>query len=261
MRENIAEFRDVPRFRCRTKITICGYGPSLVDTWKDIDRTCPILTTSGAHGFLLERGIIPTYHAECDPRDHKVFFIRQAHRDVTYLIASICHKKMFRRLRNHKVMMWHPLTHQKDEQTALLREVEYGAHMIGGGSNAGLRALLLAFHMGFRDFDVHGLDFSYRGDQIWAGEHSGKRHQMMEATCNGRYFNTSDIMVNACEDFWELMQSPKLGGCHFAIRGEGLLSERVRLASIDSKKADDDWIAFDPHMVLSSMSVGALRAA
>jgi hypothetical protein len=244
MKANIAEFPQVPRFKCKSRIVICGFGPSLQDSWKDIDKTLPILTVSGAHDFLIERGIVPTYHAECDPRDHKTFFLKNSNRRVEYMMASVCHPEMFRMLlkKKRKVTMWHAVTDVYREQLKLLREVEYGAHMVGGGSNAGLRALLLAYHMGFRDFDVHGLDFSYKDRTIWAGPHSGKQHFMMEVECNGREFWSSDVMMNAAQDFFELMHSRYLAGCHFVLHGDGLLVERIKLASVNQEAADHDWV-------------------
>jgi uncharacterized Rossmann fold enzyme len=50
-------------------VSIVGYGPSLADTWKDISG--PVVTVSGAHDYLVERGITPDWHVECDGRDHK----------------------------------------------------------------------------------------------------------------------------------------------------------------------------------------------
>ena len=52
--------------------SIVCYGPSLIDTWEDIKLEKEagnfIVTVSGAHDFLIERGIIPDVHIECDPR-------------------------------------------------------------------------------------------------------------------------------------------------------------------------------------------------
>lgn len=244
MRENIVSFPNVTRFRCRTKVAICGYGPSLNDTIGEIDRTMPVMTTSGAHDLLIKNGIIPTWHVECDPRPHKIFFVKNSHPDVTYLLASVCHPDMFKMLLDagRKVQMWHAVTDIHEEQLKMLREIEYGAHMVGGGSNAGLRALLLAYHMGFRDIDCFGLDFSYRGKQIWAGEHSGEEHSMIEVECNGKAFYSSDIMINACQDFFELMHSRYLGGTHFILHGDGLLAERVIMSSKDMVKATHHWV-------------------
>src|SRR5688572_4916542 len=51
-------------------VSVVGFGPSLEETWKEV--TQPSMTVSGAHDFLIGKGVIPTWHAECDGRDHKV---------------------------------------------------------------------------------------------------------------------------------------------------------------------------------------------
>jgi len=43
-------------------IAIACFGPSLRDTWENIKKFKYIITCSGAHKFLIERGIIPTWH-------------------------------------------------------------------------------------------------------------------------------------------------------------------------------------------------------
>jgi hypothetical protein len=53
-------------------IAIVGYGPSLKTTWKKIKDFKYVITCSGSHKFLIEKGIIPTWHVEVDPRKHKI---------------------------------------------------------------------------------------------------------------------------------------------------------------------------------------------
>src|SRR5690349_14066304 len=76
---------------------IVCFGPSLNQTWQEIRRLNirHIFTCSGSHKFLIERGVIPTWHVEVDPRPHKVQLIGKPHPDVEYLIASTCHPKVF----------------------------------------------------------------------------------------------------------------------------------------------------------------------
>jgi len=55
--------------------SIVCYGPSLADTWKVIKR--PIVTVSGAHDYLVDRGIVPDFHVDCDPRAHKARMLKK----------------------------------------------------------------------------------------------------------------------------------------------------------------------------------------
>src|SRR5690242_14390519 len=81
-------------------IAIVGYGPSLQDTWPLIKNFKAIMTTSGAHNFLIERGITPTYHVDCDPRPHKAKFTEKPQPGVQYLIGSSAHPKIVDNLIN-----------------------------------------------------------------------------------------------------------------------------------------------------------------
>lgn len=241
MRANMLEF-DVPRFKCKHTISICGYGPSLKDTWQEIDRNFQIVTTSGAHDFLIERGIIPDYHVECDPRIHKLEFLRKPNKRTIYLISSICHPEMFRMLEGYKVVMWHPVTDAFEEQRNIIRELEIGGHIISGGSNAGMRAQILFFYDGYRNFHLFGIDCSYKNGETWAGVHSGQPHAMNEVISNNKRFWTSDVMYNAAQEFVEMLASPFLHGCRFYVHGDGLLAERILLGSEDINKAVHQWV-------------------
>jgi hypothetical protein len=82
--ESATELRKEP-------IAIVCYGPSLASTWEQIKDYKYIMSCSGAHKFLMDRGIIPTWHLEVDPRAHKVQLIGKPHPSVEYVIASTCH--------------------------------------------------------------------------------------------------------------------------------------------------------------------------
>jgi len=89
------------------RIAVVCYGPSLEETWPQLREFDKIITVSGAHKFLIDRGIIPTWHAEVDPRPHKADLIGQPHKEVEYLAASVCHSAVFDLLEGHNVKLWH----------------------------------------------------------------------------------------------------------------------------------------------------------
>jgi hypothetical protein len=219
-------------------LMVCGYGPSLARTWQDIMQVpdAKVMTTSGAHDFLISRGIVPDYHVECDPREHKCFFLKNPHPQTRYYIASHCHPKMFEMLRSHKVTMWHGFTDDDlHRQCANLYRLDRKAVLLSGGTNVGMRALIVGRHLGFRKFVVHGIDCSYDGETLWAGEHSGKRHNTVKVKVDGKVFDTSDIMMQATDDFFN--QSKYLYGCSFVILGGGLLAARGELYKRDPELA------------------------
>lgn len=243
VRENILAFRgprlpaNNPAIR-RGVISICGYGPSLNETWGSTFGA--LMTTSGAHDFMLGKGVVPDWHVETDPRVHKGWMITP-HPDVKYLLNSQCHPSLFEKLAGYQVTMWHGFTDDDIErQIALVEGLEPGTRLLGGGTNVGMRAIPVAREMGYQHFELHGMDCCYRGNQHWAGGHFGQRHPTVLIEVEGRRFETSEMMLQSTDDFFNIMRM--MPNCRFRVHGEGLLEERLKLFNRDPVKAtSDNW--------------------
>jgi hypothetical protein len=214
------------------RLIVCGYGPSLHRTWqiiKDAKDKPSIMTTSGSHDFLIDRGILPHFHVEIDPREHKTHFIRNSHPDVHYLISSSCHPRMFEMLKDRKVTMWHGFTDEdKARQVAVVESMEPGSVHLSGGTNVGMRSIPVGRHLGWWRFSLHGIDCCYEGELQWAGEHSGERHATVRIrTANGRDFETSDLMMTSVDDFFNQLNG--LGRVAISVEGNGLLADVVEI--------------------------------
>src|SRR5215467_7775701 len=179
------------------------YGPSLKDTWpllKEMaqDPQCDVVSVSGAHDFLLDKGIVPRFHIECDPREHKADNIRQACPQTEYLLSSIVHPKLFDKLSNAKIRLWHSLSGQ--DAVRIVEELKSKAPLIFGGGSVGLRSIPVMFRMGYRSMFIHGMDCSYAGADKWAGPHANKRdhieHQTVRVRYNGREFISTGILLS-----------------------------------------------------------------
>ena len=173
-------------------ISLIGYGPSLEDTWRDITR--PIMTMSGAHDFLIERGIIPEFHCEMDPRKHKVSMLTP-HKEVHYLMASVCHPSMWEKLKDFKIAMWHCVSGKLTVEW--VKNNDPDTLLVSGGSCMGLVAIHLAGCMGFNHFELHGYDGSYRDGKRHAAKHLGHLHGTIDTKIWGNWYKTSRIMENA----------------------------------------------------------------
>jgi hypothetical protein len=185
------------------RICIVGYGPTLLDTWPylNVERRAfgaKICTVSGAHDFLISKGIIPDYHAEVDPREHKAAFTKNSHPDVNYWIASCCHPTLIDNLieRKAKLSLWHVYNSDTDDKINAPDGPDPGGLLVCGGSGVGARALHLFYCAGYRSFSLYGIDssFSKSGDQH-AGEHGGKKHQEWNVRVGGRWFRSSAALV------------------------------------------------------------------
>jgi hypothetical protein len=199
------------------EFSVVGYGPSLLYTWSDLAGA--ICTTSGAHDFLIERGIVPTFHVECDPRPHKAMMFTP-HPDVTYLIASCCHPDVFAKLVGYRVMLWHC-----DEAWTMdfLATISPQDVAIGGGGNAGLRAIQVGGAIGYRKFRLYGFDCSLMNGLRHAGPHTGKVQHVMRVRCGSQEFDTTPQMINSARQFMEMDKT----GITIDIIGHGLLAAMV----------------------------------
>lgn len=220
-------------------VTVCGYGPSLAETWGNVIG--PVMTTSGAHDYMLSKGVVPKYHVELDPRVHKSWMLEHPHKDVRYYINSQCHPSLFEKLRDYDVVMWHSFTGDDDPaELATLDEIEPGIRLLAGGSNVGMRAVVVARDLGHSGFELHGMDCCYCGEQQWAGSHFGKAHKTVTISVEGREFETSDSMMQSTDDFFSLL--PMLPDCRFRVHGDGLLEARLKLFNQNSQKAlSKEW--------------------
>lgn len=202
--------RDVARHDGRVAI-VC-YGPSLKDTWRTlaVERRvfgATIVTVSGAHDFLIERGIVPDIHIDCDPREHKAFFTRNPHPDVKYWLASCCHPKMFDQLAAHKVALWHVYNSETDRNIIAPDGPDPGNVLLAGVGTVGGRAVNLMFTQGYRSFSIYGMDCSFGPDgEQHAGEHSGKPMYEWPIRFDGRWFRTSGGLAYTAKAFLDNMR-------------------------------------------------------
>lgn len=203
-------------------VAVVGYGPSLAETWEEIRGFRYVISCSGAHKYLGERGIIPTWHVEVDPRPHKVVLIGEPQRDTTYLIASTCHKAVFDHLDGYDVKLWH-VFNSTEEGQRLLPPDEWA---LTGGCDVGLRSLTMAAFLGFRDVHLFGLDGCAKNGARHAGSHPNGRHQYQPCEYGGVVYDTTPAMLEAARAMLhELDAMPKVTA---TFHGEGMIQHMVR---------------------------------
>lgn len=207
-------------------IALVCYGPSLADTWEKIRDFEYVMTCSGSHRFLIDRGIVPKWHVEVDPRAHKVELLGEPHRDVEYLVASACHPKYFDHLEKAgaKVKLWHVFTTEEDS----FRALPAGEWALTGGSSVGLRTMVLASFLGFRDFHIFGMDGTRGTTGLHAGSHPNQAPDelLSEVEYDGKtYRTTPGFLESARTTFYELDQLP---GVRATFYGEGLVQSMAK---------------------------------
>jgi 2-polyprenyl-3-methyl-5-hydroxy-6-metoxy-1,4-benzoquinol methylase/uncharacterized Rossmann fold enzyme len=204
---------------------IVCFGPSLAETWEQIKEFKYVFTCSGSHKFLIDRGIIPTWHVEVDPRQHKVTLLGTPHQGVEYLIASTCHPKVFDHLEGFNVKLWHVFDAKEDAQ----RTLPHGEWALTGGCSVGLRCMTIARFFGFTEQHVFGMD----GNQGATGKHAAphpsqaKDYSIVEyPPGSGKDWQTTTAFFEAARGtFHELNQMPDVKATFY---GEGLVQAMAK---------------------------------
>lgn len=202
-------------------MSIACYGPSLMDTWRDLKR--PIMSVSGAHDFLIERGVVPDFHVDCDPREHKAALLTKPHKDVTYCMATVVHPSMWERLKGYNVQLWH--LHNGEETDLWLEKHDKGANRLGGGTTAGSRAMEVASMLGYKKFEIHGMDCSFRGEHRHAGKHGGKPQNSVEVKVGDRWYVSSPQMIEAAREIIIFLSNYDV---EIFFHGDGLQQHMIR---------------------------------
>lgn len=203
-------------------VAIACFGPSLNDTWEELKNFKYIISCSGSHKFLVDRGIIPTWHVEVDPRAHKTKLIGTPHKDVEYLIASTCHPAVFDLLEGFNVKLWHVF----DNQVDAIRTLPTGEWAITGGSNVGLRCLTIARFLGFVDLHIFGMDGCEGVSGKHAAEHPNQPKDRHPCVYDGvTYFTTPGLLECARQTWHELDQLPDATAKFY---GQGLVQAMAK---------------------------------
>lgn len=228
-------------------IAIVGFGPSLNDTWEQIKDFKYVMSCSGAHKFLIERGVVPSYHVEVDPRPHKVKLIGEPQKETEYLIASTCHQAVFDHLEGFNVKLWHVF----DSTETGMRLRPKGEWAVTGGCDVGMRCMTLAAFLGFYDLHCFGIDGSGR-EAKHAGDHPlGIKDGFAECEYpegSGIFYKTTAGMLEAAKQIGhELDQMPKVKATFY---GEGLVQAMYKDYKPKESKKPKDMIAFaDPILI------------
>jgi len=207
----------------KDSIAVVCFGPSLNDTWEEIKKFKYIITCSGAHKFLIDRGIIPTWHCEVDPRKHKTELIGKPHKDVEYLISSTCHAAVFDHLEGYNVKLWHVFDNKGDA----IRTLPAGEWALTGGCSVGLRAMVIARFLGFYKMDIFGMDgceSDKYGKHAAAHPNQPKSYNITEY--EGKEYKTTPSMLECAKNTpHELNQLP---GVEATFHGEGLIQALMK---------------------------------
>lgn len=237
--------RGLPRVQLNTvengECALICYGPSLhneIETIKALQaRGVHIITCSGAHDWLLERGVVPYAHTDIDGREHKAGLLNAPNAAVKYWMATVCHPAYFDKLAGCDVSVFH--IENTDATVAWVKENDPQSWLLTGGVTVGGRALGLLYHIGYRTIHVFGMDCSYGASGRHAGAHTGKEQKRMPIRCGERWFDSSAQMVSAARNIIESLDHMRQHA-DLTFYGDGLLQHMIHLATGLSGNPDTD---------------------
>lgn len=225
-------------------IALVCFGNSLNDSWEHIKKFKYVMSCSGSHKFLMDRGITPTYHVEVDPRSHKIKLIGdKISPETTFLMASCCHQDVFKHLEkyNAKIVLWHTYSGEKKEKLPLI--YPRGEWVSTGGANVGLRAMVLARMLGFTDIHMFGMDGSFpAGGNSHADYHPNAQKNYIIAEFDGKEYATTTAFLECARSITHEME--QLPDVNFTFYGKGLVQDMVKKKLPELKKKSKSTIAF-----------------
>ncbi len=246
MRENCQ--RDFPWFvgmaeTGRDYVPICG-GPSLRTRLSAVKarqmRGGIVTACNGAVKYLFSRGIEPEMACFVDQSDEVLHFIPDLPHDPIFLVASICHPKVFDRLEGRRVIVWHPDIGEPEQNAILDLYPHKPASLIGGGNTIGMRMLNIGYALGFRRFHFYGLDSSFTGDDDHAYRKPDGYYERdrIEAVFQGKKYYGASWMIQQGGEFMDIFYPLFVSkGCKIMVHGEGLIPDMCKALNQNLRRA------------------------
>lgn len=141
-------------------LAIVAGGPSLKERVDELRYfSGDVLALNNAYGFLLDRDIAPDMFMLMDARRENVDFLKRTSKTTMHYIAAQCHPDIFDQLEGLDVCLYLTTLPGVKE---LLSDYKRPKVQLGGtAGTVGIKALALAFALGYRDIHLFGYDSSY----------------------------------------------------------------------------------------------------
>ena len=218
----------LPERETRNDIAIVGGGPTLNDTYKEVEKFAHVMTCGSAHDHAIKLGIKPTYHVECDPSWHQVKNYHECPPGTKYLISSRCSKSMFDRLKGRDIYLWHMW------EGDLGKPVYRGEPAFVCGATVVLSAIPVALTLGYKHLHFFGFDSSFKSKEQHHAYAQPETAQMLQVRVgdpvNGRLFETTATWAGQVQQF-EDMRNHWPFEC--TVYGDSLTAEVERIRKIE----------------------------
>jgi hypothetical protein len=198
-------------------LVICGGAPSLAEDLPVISllsREATVWAINGVADYLFREGITPDGHVMLDALPECLRFV-SPHIRMTRYYASQVNPSVLDAA-GSSLVCWHA----GGEGMKAIKDVNF-RNIVGGGSTAASRAMVLGHGLGYRKFHLFGLDSSYE-NRVHAYEQRGYE-KTVDAAYEGRTFRTSPQLLGQADDFKIMLPDFINAGCEVVVHGDGLL--------------------------------------
>jgi uncharacterized Rossmann fold enzyme len=136
------------------------------------------------------------------------------------------HPEVLRKLRGKNVVLWHG-GFDLDEQLKILERYQYKpVVVVGGGSTVGLRAILIARHLGYRNIELFGIDSCFEENEHHAySQPLNDRDGYFNVTVLDKSYKCATWMYRQALEFQELYKNCVRNGVKIAAHGNGLIQD------------------------------------
>jgi hypothetical protein len=223
-----------------TRVCIVGGGWSLNDTLEELRDLywggARLVAVNGSAKWLIEHNMKPSALVILDAREQNLHFLTDLEglsppEDLKYFFASQCHPSLFDHVKDRDSYIWHCWsTGTEEEKEVLDRYYSKKWIAVPGTTCVGFRSVCLFSTLGYRYFDIFGVDSCYRGETSEHHAYAQPENDgeiTTEIKCGGRSFHVSGWQfVQACY-FQDMV---RLYGDNFflSVHGDGLIAHMMK---------------------------------
>jgi hypothetical protein len=150
-----------------------------------------------------------------DARPENIAFVRPD-LPAERFYSSQCHPD----IQDYAGTFWHPYFDGILDITGPEDQSAY----VGGGTTAGLKAIVIAYILGYRKIHLYGFDSSYRGSENHAySQPMNSSERILEVPFGDEIYRCAPWMVIQAEDFRGLIPDLISKGCEIHVHGDGLI--------------------------------------
>lgn len=224
-----------------TVALVCG-GPSLASTEHQLVEAvwagAKVVAVNGAYQWCIVHNIKPSAMVMLDARDFNARFVASPVKGCRYLLAAQCHSDAFDYCRDRDVTIWHCCSAGEVEADMLSAYYFKRFNPVPLGTTVAIKAIQVLRMLGFKSFDIFGLDSCWMDDEHHGYRQTENDHDKRFITwlrpegredlwCN---FTCAPWMMRQAQDFQDLVAKQ---GDEFRIhvRGNGLIAAILRISA------------------------------